>query len=142
MKAVNAVLLTIGCLFGWMAQGADPQTGFITNTNLFTPITNSPLFTTQTRLDEQENGTLRVDFQSSATPQEINQLAEVRRAIRGFLERLNPLGPALPPLPVRGAASVSPRAWITVVGWHTGNSAFPDPVTHEPDLALFTASTR
>jgi len=36
--------------------------------------------------------------------------------------------------PVKG---LSPRAWTTVVGWNTGESAFPDPVTHKSQLDLF-----
>lgn len=29
------------------------------------------------------------------------------------------------------------QAWITLVGWHPGASAFADPATHEPRLVLF-----
>jgi len=64
----------------------------------------------------------------------------------GIIRDLNPLAPigkpAALPVPRHGGPEalsseikvkrLSPRAWTTTVGWHPGESAFPDPITAWP----------
>ena len=34
------------------------------------------------------------------------------------------------------------QAWVSIVGWHPGSSAFPDPIAHEAGLTLITVSRK
>lgn len=58
-----------------------------------------------------------------------------------LLQLFNPLAPTEKPEQRESAperADLSPRAWTAAAGWRPGQSAFPDPLTHEPQLPLLT----
>jgi hypothetical protein len=57
-----------------------------------------------------------------------------------LLRAIDPFAPAGSKEEVRRVGDLSPRAWTTIAGWHPGASAFPDPITHEPGLNLFSVS--
>jgi hypothetical protein len=72
---------------------------------------------------------------SLARPLKVKKIGEVPRAL---LQLLNPFAPAERKVELASTRGLSTRAWTTVVGWNPGESAFPDAMTHESSLALFT----
>jgi hypothetical protein len=59
------------------------------------------------------------------------------QAPRRFLHIINPFAPTEPKEGLENLRGLSPRAWTTTVGWHSGGPSFGDPVTHESSLGLF-----
>ena len=73
-----------------------------------------------------------------AQPLKAKGMSEISRQ---YLQLINPFAPSEPRTEAAALpARVEGRAWTTAVGWNPGGSAFPDPVTHEPTLALVTIS--
>jgi hypothetical protein len=66
-------------------------------------------------------------------PLKVKKLSEVPRVI---LQLINPFAPSERKIEFQTTRGLSTRAWSTVVGWHPGGSAFSDPMTHEPSMAL------
>jgi hypothetical protein len=68
------------------------------------------------------------------------QAHKVAELPRRLLHLVNPFAKTAPKPEVENAREVSPNAWTAAVGWNPGGSAFPDPVTHEASLGLFSVS--
>ena len=59
------------------------------------------------------------------------------QAPRRFLKAINPFAPSEPKEGFEKLGDLSPRAWTTTIGWHSGGPSFQDPVTHESSLGIF-----
>jgi hypothetical protein len=66
--------------------------------------------------------------------------AKLRDFPRRFLHSINPFARTAPAEQVQRTGSLSPRAWTSTVGWHPGQSAFPDPLTHESSMGMTVLS--
>jgi hypothetical protein len=70
-------------------------------------------------------------------PLKAKKLRDVPKAL---LQLINPFAVPEPKVEFESTHETSTRAWATTVGWHPGASAFPDPMTHESSMGLFTLS--
>ena len=61
------------------------------------------------------------------------RIVEVPRRV---LHLINPFAPSEPKEGLEGLRDLSPRAWTTTVGWHSGQPPFQDAVTHESTFGL------
>ena len=68
-------------------------------------------------------------------PLKVKRLHDVPKAL---LQLINPFAVPEPKVEFESTRDTSTRAWATTVGWHPGASAFPDPMTHESSMGLFT----
>ncbi len=57
---------------------------------------------------------------------------------RRLVHLINPFARSEPREEPQAVRELSPRAWSTVVGWHPGQSAFPDALTHESSMGLIS----
>ena len=70
-------------------------------------------------------------------PLKVKKLGDVPKVL---LQLINPLAVSERKIELETTRQLSTRAWATTVGWHPGASAFPDPMTHESSMGLFTLS--
>jgi hypothetical protein len=69
------------------------------------------------------------------------KVRKIREVPRRLLHLINPFAPTERKEEFESTRGLSVRAWTTVVGWHVGGSAFPDAMTHESSMGLFSLST-
>jgi len=62
---------------------------------------------------------------------------KIVQAPRRLLRAINPFAPAEAKETLEFPADLTPRAWTTTIGWHSGGPRFDNPTTHESSLGLF-----
>jgi hypothetical protein len=55
-----------------------------------------------------------------------------------LLQLVNPFARSTPKEPVPSSRELSPSAWSSTVGWHSGGPRFQDPVRHESQMSLIS----
>jgi hypothetical protein len=70
-------------------------------------------------------------------PFKAKKITEVPRRL---LHLINPFARPEPKEGLENIRDLSPRAWTSIVGWHSGGSSFQDAVTHEPTMSLISVS--
>ena len=56
------------------------------------------------------------------------------------LHLINPFARPEPKEGLENTGDISPRAWSSTVGWHTGGNPFQEAITHEPTMTLISVS--
>jgi hypothetical protein len=64
------------------------------------------------------------------------------QALKGFFHLLNPFARSEETDQIKRYEGFSSRPWADTVGWVPGASAFPDPTTHSPSIALVSVAPR
>jgi hypothetical protein len=67
---------------------------------------------------------------------------KLREVPRRLLHLVNPFAPVEPREELERVRGLTPRAWVSTVGWSTGRSSLPVEVTHEPVMGLVSVSAR
>lgn len=144
MKAISAVLLVL--LLG-VARGS-AQTQALESSQPQSPSAARPIQAPQL-LQSMRSQDLQLGDASPGGDKRLRIGGPLIQPFKGkrlweapgrFVRLINPFAKTERRSEVENASDISPRAWSSVVGWSNGRSAFPDAVSHEPSMGLFSVS--
>ncbi len=130
MKVSSLFLLILSlAALRCFAQETSAATPATTNSPAFRPDISAPI------APAKEHSAASSDqFVKKRAPVSIGKrVVEVPRRV---LHLINPFAPSEPKEGLENLRDLSPRAWTTTVGWHSGGASFADAVTHESSFGF------